>query len=403
MLNISAPFQNSPIFQSLMSCDKPVIIQQGGTNSGKTYTILLYLVTELVKNPRWTCLVVGQSIPNLKKGSIKDLTNIFYDIQKKVDPRVAHLFKTRYNSTDKKHYFTNGSTLEFTSYETEQDAKSGKRELLFINEANGVKWGVYDQLADRTTEKVIIDFNADAPFWAHKKLPPNDLNAWFFSNYTHNPALNENSRRKIEAKKHNKQWWQVYGLGKTGAAENIIFDNIVWLKESFVFPKGCKQISYGLDFGYTDPTTFVKTAYYDGAIYGKLLFYETGLTNPEIAKKIKSFGVKITDQIFADSAEPKSIDEINNTGGLKLQPAPKGPDSIRAGINLLKERPLKLVFCEEWKEEQLQYKWHPTKRDRNNRPKPTEGYDHIFDALRYARFGLKHRPKNKLLGFGRAG
>ncbi len=402
MLNINAPFENSPILQSLIKCTKPVVIQQGGTNSGKTYTILLYLVMELVKNPRYTCLVVGQSIPNLKKGSIKDLRDIFFDIQSKADPRIRHLFKTKYNSTDKKHYFSNGSSLEFTSYETGQDAKSGKRQLLFVNEANGVKWEVYDQLADRTTEKVIIDFNADAPFWAHKKLPANEFNAWFYSNYTHNPALNEKARRKIEAKKHNKAWWDVYGLGKTGAAENIIFNNVRWLKESFVFPEHFTKVSYGLDFGYIDPTTIVKTAYYDGAIYGKLMLYESGLTNQQIAQRLRSFGVTRTSKVFADSAEPKSIIEINRAGKLNLQPAPKGPGSINAGIDHLKTFPLHLVYCEEWKEEQLQYKWHPTKRDRNGRRVPVEGFDHIWDATRYARTGLQFKPKKKVT-VGRAG
>ena len=181
------------------------------------------------------------------------------------------------------------------------------------------------------------------------------------------------------------------------------------LKKGTSIPAECTKRSWGIDFGYTnDPTTIVETGYYNGHIYGKLHLHEHSLTNPDIANKMLHLDIPRNAQIFADSSEPKSIAEINSflrKKGVyyKVQAAAKGQDSVRHGIELLKQHPMLLVDCIEWQKEHLNYKWDKRKTDRKGRKKPVDAFNHIWDAMRYARQGLQQKPKNGLSGFGKAG
>ena len=137
------------------------------------------------------------------------------------------------------------------SYDDAQDAKNGKNDNTFFNEANGVSWEIYDARAIRTERQVILDFNADAPFWAHERLR-DEHTQWYITNYLHNPFLDEKIRRKIESRRDDKEWWRVYGLGLTGQSEGIIFKNVKWLKKGSALPAECTKRSWGIDFGYTN-------------------------------------------------------------------------------------------------------------------------------------------------------
>ena len=407
-MNARAPFQMTPILYTNLTSKADTIIHQGGTSSGKTYSNLQYFFIKALKKPRQKITVVGQDIPNLKSGSISDLETILYDIHSKIDPSLKKIFETRYNSTDKKHYLCNGTYIEFKSYDNWQDAKNGKRDYLFANELNGIDYKIFEQLHIRTSKQTIVDFNADGPFYAHEKLNGEGYQ-WCFSNYKDNPFVNPNIVKKILSRKNDKAWFDVYGLGKTGQSAGVIFKNVTWLKEGSELPEGLKQVSYGLDFGYVnDPTVLIKTGYYDGALYGKVLLYEHSLTNPEIAAKLAKMPLEVNARIYCDSAEPKSIKELNNetrkhSRYYKFVEAVKGTDSVRNGVNHLLELPMRLVYCDEWKSEQLNYKWSDKKTDRNGRKIPVDNYNHIWDSMRYARSSFIHKSKNKLLGFAKGG
>ena len=391
-LTTSNPFQISPIFEWNYNTDKSIVVNQGGTSSGKTYSILQMLLIKASEKPNQIVTVVGQDIPNLKVGAIRDFDTILSSSE-----FFNSLIKQR-NISDRTYTLTNGSKIEFKSYENEQDAKSGKRDYLFMNEANGIGYSIYDQLQIRTSKQTFIDYNPTAPFWVHDKLIGKENVQLFISNYKHNPFLKDSIKRKIEALQDiDKNKWRVYGLGLTGELQGVIFDNVEWIQE--LPTDNIKRSCIGVDFGYSnDPTTIVKIVLSQGSLYGKLLHYETGLTNPDIGNVFKELGFKKGlqqgDVIMADSAEPKSIKELRNLGW-RVKGVKKGADSVRFGINQIKSYgKLFLVNNELWKQEQRNYVWKTDKSDGKTINKPIDKDNHIWDAFRYAEQGLRKYKNN---------
>lgn len=330
--------------------------------------------------------VVGQDVPNLKSGAIRDFETII-----ETTPFFSRFLES-INRTDKSYKFINGSLIEFKSYENEQDAKSGKRKYLFVNEANGVPFSVYDQLQIRTEKQVFLDYNPTFAFWVHDKLIGRDDVDLFISNYKHNAFISPDIVRKIEQLRHtDPNKWKVYGLGKTGVLENVIFDRVEWVSK---IPENVKRFAYGVDFGFSaDPTTIVKCAIAEGVLYGQLLLYEKGLTNPDIGAAFARLGIKkgrrSGDLIMCDSAEPKSIKELKNLNW-NVKGCKKGADSIRHGINALKSYGvLNLVNSERWKHEQRSYIWQINRKDGRTQNKPIDKNNHIWDAFRYAEQGIR--------------
>ena len=187
-----------------------VVVNQGGTSSGKTYSILQVLFTKAMEEE---CIitVAGQDIPNLKVGALRDAQDILSQ-NEVVKENVIF-----YNRTDRVFRFRNGSIIEFNSYDNDQDAKSGKRDYLFVNEANGINYNIYEQLALRTRRKVYIDYNPDTSFWVHEKVIPQETSELIISDHRHNPFLSDKIRDKIEALKgKDMDLWKVYARGMTG-------------------------------------------------------------------------------------------------------------------------------------------------------------------------------------------
>jgi phage terminase large subunit len=385
------PFKISPVFEWNYKTTKQIVINQGGTSSGKTYSLLQVLACKAAEEPNQIITVVGQDIPNLKSGAIRDFESILNN------PFFRSMIKS-INITNREYRLHNGSLIEFKSFDNEQDAKSGKRDYLFMNEANGIPYSVYDQLQIRTTKQVFIDYNPTFAFWVHDKLigSSNKVEV-FISNYTHNPFLKQSIREKIEALKHkDKNKWRVYGLGLTGNVEGAVFPAVNWIPK--MPTTGIKRSCLGMDFGYSnDPTTLVRLALIQGELYGELLLYKTGLTNQDIGKEFDKLGItkgrKGGTLIMADSAEPKSIKELKNLGW-RVKPCKKGSDSIRAGIDCLKSYgALNLVNNELWKQEQQKYVWTIDRKDGRAKNKPVDKFNHIWDAFRYGEQGIR---KNEL-------
>ncbi|RKZ11060.1 PBSX family phage terminase large subunit [Candidatus Fermentibacteria bacterium] len=153
---------------------------------------------------------------------------------------------------------------------------------------------------------------------------------------------------------------------------------------------------YGLDFGFSnDPTALVGIKDHNNRVYLRELIYETGLTNPDICKKLDSVGISKQAINYADSAEPKSIKEIASDGW-NIQPAVKGPDSVRAGIDMMLSK--EVFYVETSKnliKEQEEYKWA---LDRNKNPtnKPIDKFNHLMDASRY---GVYSKSQQGFIGF----
>lgn len=391
------PFPISPIFEWNIRSTKQVVVNQGGTSSGKTYSLLQVLACKAAEQPNQVITIVGQDIPNLKAGAIRDFESILNN------DFFRSMIKS-INITNREYRFHNGSIMEFKSFDNEQDAKSGKRDYLFMNEANGIPYSIYDQLQIRTTKQVFIDYNPTFAFWVHDKLIGTENVELLISNYTHNPFLKDSIKEKIEQLKDiDPNKWRVYGLGMTGQVEGAVFPAVNWIPK--LPTDNIKKSCYGMDFGYTnDPTTIVKLVLSQGQLYGELLLYKTGLTNQDIAKEFERLGIKKGLRngalVMADSAEPKSIKELRNLN-YRVKPCKKGADSIRSGIDNIKSYgAVNLVSNELWKQEQQKYVWKVDRKDGKALNKPLDAFNHIWDAYRYGEQGIR-KNTNNLVSYGK--
>lgn len=396
---VSNPFVISPVFEWNYTCTKPIVNNQGGTSGGKTYCILQVLILKGSEVPNQIITVCGQDVPNLKAGAMRTLGFVLND-----SPYLASFFKGKPNKTDRVWTMHNGTIMEFKSFEDEQDAKGGRRDYLFINEANGIRWDVFEQLHVRTNKQTFIDYNPTSPFWAHKKLIGRSDVQTFISNYKHNPNLSKEIIAKIELwKTEDPEKWKVYGLGKTGETEGVIFKDVNWIES---LPDYIDKYCYGMDFGFNDPTTLVKVGSSDGELYIECLLYESGLITsslkvenkdvPNINDRLIELGIKKTDLMIADNADPKTIRELKLLGW-KIKGAKKGKGSILAGINKIKKyKRLNIVSRKECKEEQIGYIWG---KDKFGEPtdEPIDDFNHFWDGSRYGIQGLERRkPKSSV-------
>ena len=376
---------NEAVVKPLYS-GKPIHVHQGGTSSGKTYGILQYLFKEGARHKNEIITIVAEDVPSLKSGAYRDAQTILNE-----DEVLSYYYpKSGRNKTDRYFKSLSGTVIEFKSFQDEYDARSGKRDRLFVNEANAVKQGIFEQLSLRTNKQTIIDFNPSARFWAHDNLFGREDVEWTVTTYRDNAFLNPNIREKIESYEPtpenikrgtaNEYRWKVYGLGEVGRLEGLVFPDF---QVSSEYPKEYKWRVFGMDFGYTnDPTTLIEIRYAHGDLYWKEHLYQTGLTNPEIASEVKRLEFH-KEKIVADSAEPKSIEEIKRRG-CYIIPAEKGRDSVNQGIDAIKR--YKCYIHSSSKnliEEFSSYTWDKD-RDGNPTNKPVDKFNHGIDAGRYA-------------------
>lgn len=351
-----------------------VCVNQGGTSSGKTYTIMQVLIYMALIEAGSITTVVGQDLPNLKVGALRDAKTILAG---------SEWLAGYFNIHESEHYLQckNNSIIEFKSYNDEQDAKNGKRDYLFVNEANGIPYEIYWQLAIRTRKKIWIDYNPSERFWVHNEVKGRQGVKMIISDHRGNPFLSKEEHERIESIE-DKELWKVYARGLTGKLSGVIFPNFR-IVDSMPERDSWKVQGYGLDFGFTnDPTALVHCVIAHGELWTDLEIYETGLTNPMIAEKTREAGITKANQIIADSAEPKSITELRNAG-LWVIPTVKGKDSIMVGIDILHRYKWNVTRRSIGLIEELQsYKW---KKDRDGKKTniPIDKYNHAIDATRY--------------------
>ena len=375
------------LYRSNYDSTADIIVNQGGTSSGKTYAILQVLFS-LAINAECTTTVVGQDIPNLKVGALRDALDIINADEAILQQLVF------YNRSERVLSFRNGSIIEFNSYDNEQDAKSGKRDYLFVNEANGIPYNVFEQLSLRTRQKVFIDYNPDTSFWVHDKVIPLENTELIISDHRHNPFLTDKTRAKIEAlKDKDEDLWKVYARGRTGRIEGLVLKKWYTTTESF---EDKELVGFGIDFGFTnDPTAMIEVRQQDGELWIKEQIYDTGLTNQDISNRMDVLNISRGTLIVADSAEPKSIEELRRlrwtVDGVK-----KGKDSIMFGINLLKGYTINVdASSKNLIKELEQYRWKVDKNG-DSLNVPIDTYNHAIDALRYL---VMHKFSKK--GYGK--
>ena len=353
---------------------KRIKIIQGGTSAGKTYSVLAVLITKAASYSRTEISVVAESIPHLRRGALKDFLRIMKE--------TGRYFDERFNKSLLKYEFSNGSVMEFFSADDSSKLRGARRDILYINECNNVTFESYNELAIRTKKEVYLDFNPANEFWVHKELKDEPDSDFLILTYKDNEALDnsivqqiEKNRLKAETSAYWANWWRVYGLGEIGMLEGVIFSN--W-KTLDTLPKDAKLIGIGLDFGYTnDPTAIIEIYNYNGTRILNELKYQTGMLNSDIAKELPKHV-----PVYADSSEPKSIEEIKRYG-ITIKGVTKGKDSINYGIDVM-QRQEYLVTSNSVNliKELRAYCWDTDKQG-TRLNKPIDTNNHAIDALRY--------------------
>jgi phage terminase large subunit len=278
------------------------------------------LVDQAAKTELKEISVVSESIPHLRRGAIKDFKKIMFE--------TGRWRAEGWNSTLLTYRFSNGSFIEFFSADQEEKLRGARRQVLYINECNNITFEAYHQLAIRTSEDIWLDFNPTAEFWAHTEVLKEPDSELLILNYLDNEALPdtikgdiEQAREKAKTSEYWANWWRVYGLGQVGTLQGAVFDN--WEQVDDIDRANSKFIAIGLDWGFTNDPTAVIAAWKNGDdIYFEELIYERNLTNQDIASKLKSLGITRSWEIIADSAEPKSIEEVYRLG-FNIHPSKK--------------------------------------------------------------------------------
>jgi phage terminase large subunit len=369
------------VFEHLLESTKKITIEQGGTRSGKTYNILLFIIFKYcLENTGKTITVCRKTFPAVRSSVMRD----FLDILK------AYSFYSEEAHNKSNHeYKLNGNLIEFISLDQPQKVRGRKRNLLFINEANELDYEDWQQLIFRTEDKIILDFNpSDEYHWIYDKVIPRDDADFFITTYLDNTFLNESIKEEIERlRETDETYWQIYGLGLKGISKATIFNYY----EFDTLPNDVEFISYGADAGYTnDPTTLVSVYKQGYNLYVKEHIYQTQMTTIDIANKWKEIGID-RDLIYFDSAEPRLIEELRRMG-FNIRPSLKGADSVNAGIDLLKRFKIHIHRdSHNCIQEFRNYKWQ---EDRTGKTinKPIDKHNHTIDAVRYATYSVLSKP-----------
>jgi phage terminase large subunit len=353
---------------------KRVKIIQGGTSAGKTYGIIPILITKASTYANQEISIVAESIPHLRRGALKDFLRIMKSTNR--------FYEQRFNKSLLRYEFANGSVIEFFSADDSSKLRGARRDILYINECNNVNFESYNELSIRTKKEVYLDFNPANEFWVHTELKDETDSDFLILTYKDNEALDERIVKEIEKNRDKAltsaywaNWWRVYGLGEIGMLEGVVFSN--W-KIIDTIPNEAKLIGIGLDFGYTnDPTAIIEIYNYNGQRIVNELKYQTGMLNSDIAKELPKNVV-----IYADSSEPKSIDEIRRYG-ITIKGVTKGKDSINYGIDIMQQQNY-LVTSQSTNliKELRAYCWDQDKTGKQLN-KPQGKQDHGIDALRY--------------------
>lgn len=376
-------FSKTTAFDKILNMKKRIRAIQGGTSASKTVSILLYLIDKAQSDKKPTLTsIVSETFPHLRRGVIKDFLDILQ--------QHSYFDEKRWSKTEFSYVFENGSKIEFFSADQPGKVRGPRRDRLFINECNNVPYEAFDQLEVRTKEFVYLDWNPVQEFWFYDEVAKRNDVDHIILTYKDNEALDKAIIASIEQRREKKGWWQVYGEGQLGEAEGKIYKDWAIIDE---IPHTARLERYGLDFGYSnDPTAIVAIYYHQGGYILDEICYQKGLSNKQIADLLNN---QIPRMVVADSAEPKSIDEIKGYG-INIIATEKGKDSVNNGIQLVQDQRISVTkrsvnLIKEYRN----YMWEVDKDGKiTNEPSPI--WNHAMDALRYGLSSIIKQPVFKM-------
>lgn len=380
-------YQDTQATQKIFSLTKRIRVVCGGTSASKTVSILIWLIDYAQSNKNKKIDIMSESYPHLEDGAIRDFKRIMTDRE--------YFQDARWNDTKHVYTFETGSVIKFISIDKLGKAHGPRRDVLFINEANNIEYSIYEQLEVRTKEVIWLDFNPTFEFWYYTEIKAKGVDHDFIT-LTYLDCLDVLDPRivaSIESKKINKNWWLVYGLGQLGEVEGRIYTG--WNVDLENVPFEARLERYGLDFGYTnDPTVIEAVYYYNGGYIIDEITYQKGLSNKAIADILSNLPKAL---VVADSAEPKSIDEIYSYG-INIIGANKGPGSVFQGIQYVQDQ--KISVTSRSVRTIKAYRNYMFAKDRNdkfiNEPDDTvHEWSNAMDAIRYAMESLRPSDPEK--------
>ena len=359
--------------EKIFKLDKRVRGVAGGTSASKTISIILWMIQRAQQNKHGaeTMSIVSETFPHLKRGAMRDFLMIMEQHKYYKDKE--------WNKTDCIYTFHNGSRIEFFSADQVGKVRGPRRDILFINEANNVSYEVYTQLEIRTRKIIWLDWNPVQEFWFYEDVKGKPGVDFITLTYKDNEALDKSIVETIESRKNNRNWWRIYGLGLLGVAEGRIYNNWELIDK---IPHEARLERRGLDFGYSnDPSALVSIYYYNGGYILNEELYQKGLSNKQIADTINALEIP-SGLVIADSAEPKSIDELK-IYGVNVLPTIKGRDSVNQGIQYVQDQRISVTkrsvnLIHEYRN----YLWD-TDRDGKFTQDPSPIFNHCMDAIRY--------------------
>ena len=371
--------QVNKVYNHLTNSNKKITLEVGGTRSGKTYNVLLWIILHYCQhNENKTITICRKTFPAVRATVMRD----FLEILKRMD-----LYDEQHHNKSNHEYKLDSNLIEFISLDQPQKVRGRKRDLLFANEMNELTFEDWQQLVFRTTDKIVGDLNpSDEYHWIWDKLEQREDVEIYNTTYLDNPFLDESIRSEIELlKETDETYWRIYGLGQRAISKATIFK----YTEIDSIPDDAQLVAYGMDFGFNDPTTFIATYKKDHNLYFKELLYRNKMTTEDIHQYLK--GVEINGMTYADSARPEIIEQLRRYGH-KIMKSYKGANSVLAGIDLLKRYKLHVTKdSENMIKEFRSYKW---KEDRAGRITnvPEDLFNHTLDAARYSCYSILSKP-----------
>ena len=373
--------RSNVVYNHLTTSNKKIIVEQGGTRSGKTYNILCWIIAHYCTNNQGkTITIVRKTFPAVRGTVMRD----FFDILKRYN-----LYFEELHLKSTHEYFLNNNRVEFISLDQPTKIRGRKRDLLFINEANELTFEDWQQLIFRTTERIIIDYNPSEEFhWIYDRVLTREDVDFYQTTYKDNPFLSKVIVEEIERLKHiDENYWRVYGLGERGKSRSLVFSFLTVPNT----PPGAKLIGRGLDFGFSNDSTALVETYIEGDnMYVNELLYRTGMTNQDIGNELKRLGLDRRDEIWCDSAEPKSIEELHRMG-FNTKKTYKG--AINISIDMIRRYKLHITTASiNLIKELRNYKYIEDKNGQLTN-KPIDAFNHAIDALRYSIVNKLGRPQ----------
>ncbi|HLL74823.1 MAG TPA: PBSX family phage terminase large subunit [Pyrinomonadaceae bacterium] len=368
--------RTNKVFRVLNKSRARITSLRGGTRSGKTYNVLLFLILVWARLAQGeVCTVARNTLPALRASAMRD----FFEILNRLD-----LYRESSHNKSNNEYQLGSNLFEFIGVDQAERVRGRKRNVLFLNEANENELESFRQLALRTTDKIVLDYNPSDPFsWIYDQVEMRDDSELCVTTYRDNPFLEESLVSEIERLRDvDEDYWKVYGLGEIGSGSTRVFTHWKTVTDA-AYPHGKGAAAYGLDFGYNEPTALTETRLYDAELYWREMLYQTKLTTADLIEKLKEIPELATSYIVADSAEPKTIEEIRRAG-FKIVGAYKGPGSVKASIDRVKSRPLRIhEGSANLLREAKRYSWKKDKKTGQILDEVIDFDNHAIDGGRY--------------------